>query len=90
VTVLGAPVGAVPLRGGFVPSDAPAAAGIARQSAQAPTAMRRVSMMTSEGLEIGGAYVADATLRRGRSPRGPARTGGTLGGFNLSGIRRRR
>ena len=49
--------------GGLVTGDAPAAAGIARNSVQALAAMRRVRMVTSKGLESRGAdRVGDATM----------------------------
>jgi hypothetical protein len=54
-TVLGGPVEALPYGplalDVFVAHDAPAGAGIARHSVQALMAMRRVSMVTSRGLE---------------------------------------
>src|SRR4029453_16381181 len=50
LTVLGGPAGAMRsgpwALGGLVPSDAPAAAGIARHRAQTPVAMRRGRMVT--------------------------------------------
>src|SRR3954454_10683712 len=58
VTVLPGPAGSMPSGPRApvgVPSDAPAADGIAKHRAQTPVAMQRVSMVTSRGLEIGAA-----------------------------------
>jgi hypothetical protein len=59
LTVRGSVAGVTPYGpralGGSVVGDAPAAAGMARHKAQALMAIRRVSMMTSKGLENGAA-----------------------------------